>query len=504
MPLPATRTQVLVVGGGNTACIAALSALEAGASSVVMIEAAPKAERGGNSRFAGTAWRFVHKGKDHLMPLLDNEATKEADMVRMGPYTAEDFTKDMLDKSGGRHDREEIKTIIEHGYDTMKWMANKGVPFILPVSFWFSREGATGVQELPPGVPVVNRNSGRGLTDAMWAAVERINVQVYYETPAHDLLMDGDRVLGVRARTKDGYRDFIADNVILACGGFEANPRMRRLYLGQGTEFAIVRGTRFNTGIMLERAFEKGAMPNAHIGGYHCAPLDINSPKMGDMSVLDIWERYSFSYAIMVNSNGERFVDEGEDEVSLVYSKMGAAVANQPGAKAWQIFDQKVVHLIGDKYKHAEKIEANTIEELAQMIGLNPVKLVKTVEAFNAATTSDKPFDAYRNDGLATAKGYHPVKSNWALPINKGPFVCYAITVGITFTFGGIKTNQNGEVLNNEGRIMPHLYAMGEITGGFYYGYAAGASLIRSSVMARIAGKHAATNAKPGKLTARL
>ena len=268
MPLPPVHTQVLVVGGGNTACIAALSAFEGGARSVTMIEAAPRSERGGNSRFAGTAWRFVHNGLDHLVPLLDQEARKEVRSCSMKPYTAEDLTRDFLAKSGGMHDREEIQTIVDHGYATVKWMAEKGAPFILPISFWVSREGVSGVKELPSGVPVVNRGTGQGLTDAMWAAVERTDISVYFETPAHDLIVDGDRILGVRARTKEGYQDFLADSVILACGGFEANPRMRCTYLGRGAEFAIVRGTRFNTGVMLERAIEKGAMAQGHWSGY--------------------------------------------------------------------------------------------------------------------------------------------------------------------------------------------------------------------------------------------
>ena len=189
---------------------------------------------------------------------------------------------------------------------------------------------------------------------------------------------------------------------------------------------------------------------------------------MGDMSVMDIWERYSFPYSIMLNSRAKRFVDEGEDEVSLTYSKIGAAVAEQPGAKAWQIFDQKVAHLLGDKYKHAERIEADSIEDLTRKIGLDGMKMAEAIEAYNQATGANKisTFDPYRNDGLRTAEGYAPVKSNWALPIDTGPYFAYAVTVGITFTFGGIKTDQNGCVLNNEGKTIGGLYAMGEITGG--------------------------------------
>ena len=497
MPTTNHTYDITIVGGGNTALCAALTAHESGAK-VAIIEAAPLAERGGNSRFSGTAWRFVHDGKDHLLPLLDSEGLGEADKCSMAPYTAEDFTKDMLEKSGGRHDRGEIATIVEHGYETMKWMAGHGVPFKLPLNFWVSHQGQEGMQELAPGVPVVNRGYGRGLTDAMWKAAERAGIDVFYSMPAHDLIMDGDCILGVRARSSQGYHDFYG-KVILACGGFEANPRMRRQYLGPGTEFAIVRGTRFNTGTMMEKAIAAGAQAQGHWGGYHCAPQDAAAPRIGDIETLDAWERYSFPYSIMVNKAGRRFTDEGENEISLIYSKVGAAIAQEADARAFQVFEGKVLHLLNEKYKmHSTPIESSSLEGLAEKMGVPVASFVDTVSTFNAATKSNsmKSFDAYSNDGLCTTGGLTPAKSNWALPIDKPPYVAYAVTVGITFTFGGIATNSSGEVLNNEGKVMSGLYAMGEMTGGFYYGYAAGASLIRSAVMARMAGKHAAEAVK--------
>jgi tricarballylate dehydrogenase len=499
MPTRKLKYDVVVVGGGNTALCAAITANEAG-SSVAMIEAAPRGERGGNSRFSGTAWRFVHHGKNHLLPLLDAEGLKEAEKCSMSAYTAEDFTKDMLEKSGGRHDRNEIQTIIDHGYDTVKWLADHGVPFKLPLNFWVSHQGKDGTQQLAPGVPVVTRDYGRGLTDTLWKSAEKTNIEVFYSMPAHDLITDGDRILGVQARSSDGYHNFYG-KVILACGGFEANPRMRRQYLGPGTEFAIVRGTRFNTGTMLEKAIAAGAQAQGHWGGYHCAPQDAAAPPIGDMETLDAWERYSFPYSIMVNKSGRRFTDEGEDEISLIYSKVGAAIAQEQDARVFQVFDSKVSHLISEKYKtHSTPIQADTLEDLAEKMGVPVSNFLDTLSSFNTATASNKlgSFDAFSNDGLGTKPGFSPRKSNWALPIDFPPFVAYAVTVGITFTYGGIKTNGNGEVLNNEGNVMSRLYAMGEMTGGFYYGYAAGASLIRSSVIARIAGKHAAEAAKSG------
>ncbi|KAK3720371.1 hypothetical protein LTR37_003782 [Vermiconidia calcicola] len=470
MPTRTFNFDVIVVGGGNTAPCAALTAHENGAR-VAIIEAGPRDERGGNSRFSGTAWRFVHDGKDHLLPLLDAEGLKEAERCSMAPYTAEDFTADMLAKSGGRHDRDEIRTIVEQGYHTMKWLAEHGVPFKLPLNFWVSHEGKHGVQDLASGVPVVTRDYGRGLADAMWKAAEQTNVQAFYSMPAHDLIMDGDRVLGAQARSPRGFCEFYG-NIILACGGFEANPRMRRQFLGNGTEFAIVRGTRFNTGVMLERALAAGAQAQGHWGGYHCAPQDVDAPKIGDMKTLDKWERYSFPYYIMVNKAGKRFVDEGEDELSLIYSKVGAAVAQEQDAKAFQLFDRKTAHLVNEKYlTYGTPVEDDTPEGLAKKMGINIDNFMQTVKSYNAATSKDhSKFDPYTNDGLSTTDGCTPRKSNWALPIDSPPYTAYALIVGISFTFGGIKTNQSGQILNNEDNMMPGLYAAGEITGGFYYG----------------------------------
>ncbi|KIX06610.1 uncharacterized protein Z518_04586 [Rhinocladiella mackenziei CBS 650.93] len=501
---PRQDFDVVIVGGSNTACCTALAAHEAGAARVAILEAAPKEERGGNARFSGTAFRFPHQGRDHLVHVLCDEGKEEAKRCTMGSYTAETFTADMLMKSNGRHDRVEIETIIKHGYDTVKWMSGHGVPFVLPISIFFDRNKAQNnkdtIVDVPPGLSLVVKDHGVGLNEAMWAAVEKhpSSIQVFYASPAHDLILDGDRVLGVRARHRSGYVDFFG-RVILCSGGFEANPRMRRQYLGEGTEFLIVRGTRFNTGVMLERAIVAGAQAHGHWGGYHSAPQDLGAPKMGDLEGLDSMSRYSFPYSITVNLEGNRFVDEGEDEVSLFYSKMGAAIATQPDAKAFQIFDQKVLHLLEPRYSTGAPITDGTLEGLAKKMGVDPTTFVKTVEGFNRATQNGGKFDPFRKDGLATAAGYIPKKSNWAQRLDAPPYVAYGVTNGITFTFGGIKTDARAKVLNNEGRPMDGLWAAGEITGGFYHGYAAGASLIRSSVLGRIAGTDAAVEAQSAK-----
>lgn len=202
----------------------------------------------------------------------------------------------------------------------------------------------------------------------------------------------------------------------------------------------------------------------------------------------------------MVNKEGKRFCDEGEDEISLIYSKVGASIAEQPSALAYQIFDQRTVRLISEKDRtHSTPIQADILEDLASKLSIPTQTFLTTIEGFNSSCpTNTTPFDPFNLDHLS-ATNLTPKKSNWALPLSSPPYTAYAVTVGITFTFGGISTNHLGQVLNNEGNVMSGLYAMGEMTGGFWYGYAAGASLIRSAVMARVAGRHAAESVREEK-----
>lgn len=177
------------------------------------------------------------------------------------------------------------------------------------------------------------------MTDDLWEAVERQSDRItpFYSHPVSDLLTRGDSVFGVRVRLRDSFLDF-EGKVILASGGFEASPRLRRQFLGEGWDLVVVRGTRFNTGRMMERAMAAGAGDVGHFGGCHATPQDLNAPKVGDLSVTDKMSRYSYPYSIMVNLEGKRFMDEGENHFGLTYAKTGARIGNQPGATAFQIF----------------------------------------------------------------------------------------------------------------------------------------------------------------------
>ena len=490
-----TKFDVIVVGGGNAAMVAALSAREAGAS-VALLEAAPKEERGGNSRFAGAIFRFPHPGYDPVRSLLCETAIKDPDTQRciMKPYTAEDFTRDMLRTSAGHCDLDQVDVVIKEGYDTCKWMQNHGVQWTLTLHKFFDTSVIKGTIDLRPGAPIMALHEGVGLTDDLWKAVEKTDITVFYNTPAHELIIAGDTVSGVRTRGLDAFTD-LHGQVVLACGGFEANPRLRRQYLGPGWDLVVVRGTRFNTGLMLEKAISAGAQATGNWGGAHASPQDLKAPRVGDLRVTDKMSRYSYPYALMVNLEGRRFMDEGEDLFSYTYAKTGTAIGKQTASTAYQVFDQKTIHLLEPRYSTGTPLKSDTLKGLAKQMGIDESAFAATVSQFNAHTQPGD-FDPFHKDGLSTKEGLAIPKSNWAIPLDTPPYVAYGVTCGITFTYGGLRTDTTARVLNNEGNPMPGLYAVGEIAGGFFYhNYPGGAGLTKGAVFGRIAGRDAAARA---------
>jgi tricarballylate dehydrogenase len=383
---------------------------------------------------------------------------------------------------------------VEKSYDTISWMRGKGVEWELTIGKLIDPEKIPEDEEygLPPGGALRAAGEGVGLVKNLFEAVEATDIDVWYESPAASLIMEGSTVKGVRVRREGEHID-VHGTVILACGGFEANPEMRLRYLGEGWDLVKVRGTRFNMGTMLQQALAAGAQPVGHWGGCHASPVDADAPKVGDLSITDKMSRYSYPYAILVNVDGQRFVDEGEDEVWLTYAKTGAAIRAQPRALAFQIFDQKTLHLLEPRYRTGQPVEAPTIRELASKLGVDPGALERTVEEFNAAVPEGGGFEPFKKDGLCTRSGLTPPKSNWAQMINEPPYVAYKVTCGITFTYGGLKIDEQAHVLDAEERRMPGLLATGEIAGDFFYhNYPAGSGLVRGAVFGLIAGATAA------------
>jgi tricarballylate dehydrogenase len=494
------KFDVIVVGGGNAALVAALSASESGAK-VAVLEAANKAERGGNSRFAGAVFRIPHKGMAHIKELLCPEALYQTEKVTLGAYTEDEFTKDLLSVTSGKADLALNDVLLKNGYDTCKWMKDKcGVHWQLTLHKFFNEDrlkATRGKVEISPPVGLMAVHEGVGLTDDLWAATEsRQNITIFYDTPGLDLIIDGNNVSGIRTRQADANVNFYGQ-VILGCGGFEANPRLRRQFLGEGWDLVLVRGTRFNTGTMLEKAIAAGAQSHGHWGGAHASPQDFDAPRVGDLRVTDKMSRYSYPYGISVNADGKRFMDEGEAHFGLTYAKTGWAISKQPIAKAFQVFDQRAKDLLEPRYSTGTPIVADTLEELGKKLELNVPSFLQTCREFNAACHPTNEFDPLRLDGNSTQGTLNPPKSNWAMPLDQAPFFAYKVTCGITFTYGGIKTDTQARALDNEGRVMPGLWVIGEMQGGlFYHNYPVGAGLVKGSVFGKIAGAAAAAKAR--------
>jgi tricarballylate dehydrogenase len=482
---------VIVVGAGNAAFCAALAAQEEGAS-VLMLEAAPQEESGGNSRFTAGSIRVVYNGVEDIKTLVPDLTEAEIATTDFGTYTQEQFFDDMARVTQHRADPDLVELMVTRSFDTLCWMRDKGVRFI-PI---YGRQAfkIDGKFKFWGGLTVESVGGGPGLVNMLTEAAGKRGIELRYQTRALDLLYDGSRIEGVRVRSNEQVSELRGKSVVLACGGFEANPEWRTRYLGPGWDLAKVRGSRFNGGDGIRMALSIGASPRGNWSGCHAVGWEMNAPEFGDLAVGDQFQKHSYPFAIMVNATGKRFVDEGADFRNYTYAKYGRVILEQPNQFAWQIFDQKVKHLQRDEYRIRQitKVTADTIEELSKKLdGVDAGQFVKTIAEYNAAVRQDVPFnpnvkDGRRTDGLAVNK------SNWANTIDQPPYEAYGVTCGITFTFGGLRINNDAEVLNTDFQPIRGLYAAGELVGGiFYFNYPGGSGLISGAVFGKIAGTSA-------------
>jgi tricarballylate dehydrogenase len=498
--MPEQQFDVVVVGGGNAALCAALAAQERGAS-VLVLERGPQEESGGNSRFTAGAIRFAYRGVDDLKEIMPDLTASEIENTDFGTYTEDQFFDDMFRVTQYRTDPVLVELLVRRSFDAMKWMRGKGVRFA-PI---YGRQAFKigGKFKFWGGLTVESVGGGPGLVDSLTDGCRKRGVEVRYSARATDLIADEKGVHGVKVKTGEHVYSVRANAVVLACGGFQANTEMRTRYMGPGWELAKIRGTRFNTGEGHRMALAIGASSAGNWSGGHAVGWDRNAPEFGDLDVGDQFQKHSYPFGIMVNATGERFVDEGADFRNYTYAKYGRVVLEQPENFAWQIFDKKVDHLLRDEYriKRVTKASANTIEDLAkQLEGVNAERFVSYIREYNAAVQKDAPFNPNVKDGRGT-KGLKVNKTNWANTIEEPPFSAYQITCGLTFTFGGLRINENAQVLDVDMAPMQGLYAAGEIVGGiFYFNYPGGSGLINGAVFGRIAGHSAA--AASGKVAA--
>jgi tricarballylate dehydrogenase len=487
---------VIVVGGGNAALCAAITAAEEGAK-VLVLERAPEEERGGNSTYTEGLMRFVYNGADDIRALAPHLTDKEMESSDFGSYTEEQFFDDMARITQNRTDPDLCELLVKGSNPGLHWLVAHGIKF--EPQFGRQAFNIDGKFKFWGGATMAAWSGGPGLVDGLYKAAAKAGVSVVYDAWVKDLVQDEGVTTGVTVRLNGVTHTLVARAVILACGGFEANTEWRGRYLGKGWDLAKVRGTRFNTGDGLAMALRAGAQPRGHWSGAHAVGWERYASDFGDYALTNDYERDSYPFSIIINNDGKRFLDEGADFRNYTYAKYGQIILEQPGQCAWQIYDASVLHLLRPEYrtKHVTKVIANTIEELvAQMDGVNQEQLLKTIKEYNAAVKADVPFNPNIKDGRG-ADGLPVPRSNWANPILKAPFHAYAITCGITFTFGGVRISNDGEVVNTNHEVMPGLFAAGEMVGGlFYFNYPGATGLTSGMVFGRIAGHSASKYAK--------
>ncbi len=482
---------IIIVGAGNAALCAAISAREKGAK-VLICEAAPKTERGGNSHFTGGAFRFAYSGVDDILDIYPDISSKELENIDFGSYSVSQYFDDMFELTQYRTDADLCETLIRNSHASAKWVAQRGVK--LQPGLGRQAYKIDGKFKFWGGLALHIWGGGPELLKALYAKADELEIAIAYQTPVKQLLLQDQRITGINAQHKGQSFDLHCKAVILACGSFESNPEMRARYLGPGWDLAKVRGTKFNMGAGLQMALNAGAMPYGNWSGCHSVAWDVNAPPFGDLSIGDQFQKHNYPYGVIVNLDGERYVDEGLNFHSHTYAKYGGEILKQPGMQAWQIFDAKSTPLLRSEYfiRRTTKVEANSLEELAEnLVGVNPSKFLKTIKSYNDACDGSATFNPNILDGKSTV-GLSINKTNWACPLDTPPYHAYHVTTGVTFTFGGVKVTTKAQVESTYGSVIPGLFAAGEMVGGlFYHNYASGTGLMSGATFGRIAGANA-------------
>ena len=457
---------VLVIGGGNAALCAALMAREAGAS-VMLLEAAPREWRGGNSQHTRNL-RCMHDAPQDVL---------------VDAYPEEEYWQDLLKVTGGITNEALARLTIRASSNCRDWMRKHGVHFQPPLS------GALHVAR----TNAFFMGGGKALVNAYFRSAEKLGVQIRYDTPVVSVELDGDRF--VAACTASGER-IEARSCVLAAGGFESNRDWLREAWGQNgrgewpSDNFLIRGTRFNQGVLLKSMMKAGADSIGDPTQAHMVAIDARAPLYdgGICTRIDC-----VSLGVVVNREAQRFYDEGEDFWPKRYAIWGRLVAQQPGQIGYSIIDQKAIGRFMPPVFAG--VTANTLAELASRLGLPERAFVHTVEAYNAACRPGS-FDHTALDDCRT-EGLTPAKTHWARPIDTPPYYGYALKPGVTFTYLGLKVNDKSAV-HFGGRPSPNLFVAGEMMAGNVLGrgYTAGVGMSIGTAFGRIAGTQAALAAR--------
>jgi tricarballylate dehydrogenase len=447
------QADLIVVGcgaGGLTTAVQFLQSCPGGR--VVVLERASKSQRGGNTAWTGSFFR------------LEQDGTPTAD-----------FSSRMLELSDGKTDSAIVGRLAELAQPTMKWLNENGVATKSDITYFLTSKGP---RLMPAG-------GGAAIVETLAARVEALGGTIEYDTAAQDLVQD-DTGAVVGVVTADGSR-WDAPTVVLACGGFEGSAELLDRYLGErGHELSpIAPGGRANQGDGIEMGIRAGAATDGQFDRFHGEPVD---PRTRSAEALVM----VYPYGILVDHRGERFVDEGADTPDNTFESIAYRIWRDADQFAYVIADQKLMRqdIARAVLTDREPESAETLEGLADRLDIDAAKLVATVDEYNAAAQPG-PLDVTTLDGVSTT-GLKPPKSNWARPLDEPPYVAWPVTCAITFTFGGLMTDEQAQVIGQNGAPIPGLYAVGEVAGIYHHRYPGATSVLRALVFGRIAGEAAA------------
>ncbi|MBG6178016.1 tricarballylate dehydrogenase [Labrenzia sp. EL_208] len=454
---------IAVIGGGNAALCAAITAAERGAK-VVVLETAPKTYRGGNSRHTRN-FRCMHSTP--LGPLVE-------------AYGEDEYFEDLLKVTGGKTDERLARIAIRTSEECLPWMEAHGVRFQPSLSGTLSLARTNAFF----------MGGGKSLVNAYYRTADKLGVDVLYEANVTHLQLKGDRISRVDYTHEGQHRSFAPRAVIVASGGFQADTDWLTRAWGPPAQNFLIRGTPYNRGVVLADLLDQGVRSVGDPTQCHAVAIDGRAPKFdgGIVTRLDC-----VPFSIVVNKNAERFHDEGEDVWPKRYAIWGRLIANQPDQIGYVVIDAKSLDLFMPSV--FPPVKADTLEELADKMGLPPEKLLETVTAFNAACGDTSTFHPTELDGVTTS-GLTPPKSNWARPITEAPFYGYSLRTGVTFTYLGLKVDEKARCSTENGPIR-NLWAAGETMAGSILGqgYLAGFGMTIGTVFGRIAGREAANHA---------
>lgn len=464
------RYDLVIIGTGVAGTAASVAAKEQDESlDIAIVERAPKGDHGGNSRWTAAYMRLNEDGSP-----------------------AEDFREDFQRFSKGKADETIVDTIADRAEPTIDWLRTHGVEFEQPDESLFVTSNRQRILPVGGGLSIIENL----LADARDAGVE-----VHFETTAEDLVRDKrGEIEGLLTRGADGDSElFEAEAVIIASGGFEGNPEMLSHHIdGEVTDLeTIAVGGEFNKGEGIKMAIDVGAGTEGQFSHFHAEPYDPRADAP-DPAIM------AFPYGILVNKHGERFIDESEKTVDEQYEYVARRIREQPDQIAYLIADQKlwdVPKIDGSIQTPLDPYEGDAdfasdedplqtaTRNLVEHIDVDVDTLVETIQEYNDSI-NDIEFDPYNMDGKRA--DLQPPKSNWAQPLDSPPLVAYPMKCANVFTFGGIATNDNGQVLTPDDRPIPGLYAAGEVTGLYYHKYTGATSVLRSAVFGQLSGHHAA------------